>query len=113
MELASVAPCLRSALHQTDDPVMPIPRQPSNDGSTQDPPSPTDEAQVLRVALSTLLPWRLRWLPASEASYMKGDFSGSLPLRSAFIKIGGSLPPRSEAAAVRSPSRPTTRGCFG
>ena len=45
MELASVAPCLRSALRQTDDPVMPIPRQLSNDRSTQDPPSPTDEAR--------------------------------------------------------------------
>ena len=71
MELASVAPCLRSALRQTDDPVMPIPRQLSNDRSTRDPPSPTDEARVLRVTLSTLLPWRLRGLPASEAPCMR------------------------------------------
>ena len=72
---------------------MPIPRQLSNDRSTQDPLSPADEAWVLRVTLSTLLLWRLRWLLASEAPYMENDFGGSLPPEAFFIKIGGSLPP--------------------
>ena len=72
----------------------------NDDRSTRDPPPPTDEAWVLQVTLSTLFPVQLRWLPAfgalyngnwlrwlpaSEAPYMRGGFSGSLPLRSAFI----------------------------
>ena len=95
MEATSKAPCLRNAPHAIGWPSLggsyctsrlPIPRQLGHDRSTQDPPSPADEARVLRVTLSTLLPWRLRWLPASEAPYMKNDFGGSLPPEAFFIK---------------------------
>ena len=50
--------------------------------STQDPPSPADEARVLRVTLSTLLPLTtsVAWA-VSEAPY-----------------IGGSLPPDAQSS---------------
>ena len=143
---ASGAPCLRSALYESDfsgslplrsafiQSVAPcLPDAPSSHSLLSTPSRScirrrrrqvvisTVVARVLRVTLSTLLPWRLRWLPASEAPFMRSDFSGSLPLRSAFIRIGGSLPLRcpilalspshlgrvfaSKAAAVRSSSR--------
>ena len=67
-------PASRSALHENG-----MPRQLSNDRSTQDPPPPADEAWVLLLTLSTLLTWRLRWLPASRSALHENDFGGSLP----------------------------------
>ena len=91
MEATSKAPCLRSAPHAIGWPSLggsyctsrlPIPRQLGHDRSTQDPPSPADEARVLRVTQSTLLPLTtsVAWA-VSEAPY-----------------IGGSLPPDAQSS---------------
>ena len=94
MELASVAPCLRSALRRR----LTLSSRYLVSSATTDLPKTRRRRPTKRgFSGDSLSPFplfgRLQWLPASEAPYMRSGFSGSLPLRSAFIKIGGSLPP--------------------